>query len=256
VTKINDQNITVFNGIELCDVSLDTLIENIKSTSQSHASYIVTPNADHFSRLGDARHNTFSEAYSNADIKICDSRIIQKLSFLEKKQITHVIPGSDLTKKIIEDRWYSNKSLLSIGPTKNDADIIRKKYKLSNYQNYTPPMGFIKDEKEVIKCVEFAVNSKAEFIFIAVGSPQQELLANTIKKAVEGKKTSITMMLCVGASLDFLSGRTKRAPFLAQKFHLEWLHRALSDPKRLLPRYYSNFLWIIKYVTLKLLRKP
>ena len=43
--------------------------------------------------------------------------------------------------------------------------------------------------------------------------------------------------LCCGASLDFLTGKTARAPQWMRKSRLEWLHRLLSEPKRLAKRY-------------------
>jgi exopolysaccharide biosynthesis WecB/TagA/CpsF family protein len=43
--------------------------------------------------------------------------------------------------------------------------------------------------------------------------------------------------LCVGASIDFLTGKQRRAPLWVQKAGLEWLYRLLSDPRRLASRY-------------------
>ena len=48
--------------------------------------------------------------------------------------------------------------------------------------------------------------------------------------------------LRVGAALEFLVGAKKRAPFWMRRAGLEWLHRLLSDPKRLWRRYASSVL--------------
>jgi N-acetylglucosaminyldiphosphoundecaprenol N-acetyl-beta-D-mannosaminyltransferase len=45
------------------------------------------------------------------------------------------------------------------------------------------------------------------------------------------------LAICAGASLDFLIGKQVRAPRWMQALHIEWLHRLLSDPKRLAYRY-------------------
>ncbi|HDU5204087.1 TPA: WecB/TagA/CpsF family glycosyltransferase, partial [Klebsiella pneumoniae subsp. pneumoniae] len=55
-------------------------------------------------------------------------------------------------------------------------------------------------------------------------------------------------LFCIGASLDFLTGKTKRAPIWMQKAHLEWLHRALSQPRRLVPRYYRNLKYVLWFL--------
>ena len=41
----------------------------------------------------------------------------------------------------------------------------------------------------------------------------------------------------IGASIDFITGRQKRAPLWMQRATLEWLYRLLSNPRRLAPRY-------------------
>jgi len=71
------------------------------------------------------------------------------------------------------------------------------------------------------------------YVFICVGSPQQEMIA----KACLDRGDCVGLGLCVGASLDFLSGRTKRAPKWMQKIRMEWLFRLASEPKRLWKRY-------------------
>jgi UDP-N-acetyl-D-mannosaminuronic acid transferase (WecB/TagA/CpsF family) len=38
-------------------------------------------------------------------------------------------------------------------------------------------------------------------------------------------------------SIDFLTGKQRRAPLWVQKAGLEWLYRLLSDPRRLASRY-------------------
>jgi exopolysaccharide biosynthesis WecB/TagA/CpsF family protein len=43
--------------------------------------------------------------------------------------------------------------------------------------------------------------------------------------------------LCVGASMDFLSGSRKRAPQWMQQARLEWLFRLLDEPQKLWRRY-------------------
>jgi exopolysaccharide biosynthesis WecB/TagA/CpsF family protein len=79
----------------------------------------------------------------------------------------------------------------------------------------------------------FIAESGARFSFIAVGSPQQEMIAAEVR-AIPG---AVGTSLCVGASLEFLTGEVKRAPRLVQRLSLEWAHRLLSDPKRLWRRY-------------------
>ena len=68
---------------------------------------------------------------------------------------------------------------------------------------------------------------------LAVAMPQQEILALRVAQA----GGAVGVGLCIGASLDFLTGRKARAPLWMRKASLEWLHRLLSEPKRLWRRY-------------------
>ena len=246
---------SVFNDLKLCDESIDKVISRVVGFSGPGFAYVVTPNIDHFSRLDVPPNDIFRIAYSNADLRICDSRIVKLLSIFESVRIKNVVPGSDLTEKILVSSWARSVKILIVGPERDDVDFIARKYLLNNVDSYTPPMGFIRSEIEDAKCVDEIVRSSADLELLAVGSPQQEILAYRAKVAGGGLEGRSGMLLCVGASLDFLSGKAARAPRLMQVLHLEWLHRACSNPRRLIPRYWSNFVWIVSYVYKRLIFK-
>ena len=67
----------------------------------------------------------------------------------------------------------------------------------------------------------------------AVGSPQQETIAQMLRT----RGVARGLALCIGASLNFITGVEKRAPVWMQKMALEWLYRLMQDPRRLARRY-------------------
>lgn len=245
------RSITEFNGIQITDLPIEKIISIIRNKELPPFSYIVTPNIDHFYRLDAHKDSDFIEAYKNASLRLCDSRIAQKVSLFSKQKINNVVPGSDLTRKILESEWAKNIDILLIGPEPREAELIKQKYSLPRLHYYTPPMGFIKKESEILKCIDVINKSQAHIVFLAVGSPQQEILANRVKASGAASDNRGAILLCIGASIDFLSGKISRAPSFMQKMHIEWLHRALSDPKRLIPRYWKNFVWLSSYLLLK-----
>jgi exopolysaccharide biosynthesis WecB/TagA/CpsF family protein len=101
------------------------------------------------------------------------------------------------------------------------------------FVQHIPPMGLRHDATARRAAAEFVARSGARFTFIAVGSPQQEMIAAEAK-AIPG---GTGMALCIGAALDFLTGKQKRAPRSLQRLGLEWAHRLLSNPKRMWRRY-------------------
>jgi exopolysaccharide biosynthesis WecB/TagA/CpsF family protein len=94
-------------------------------------------------------------------------------------------------------------------------------------------MGLRHNVPAQLAAAQFAAAEKARLTILAVGSPQQELLARLI--ALQADATGIG--LCVGAALDFITGTERRAPLAFQKLGLEWFFRLASDPRRLWRRY-------------------
>jgi N-acetylglucosaminyldiphosphoundecaprenol N-acetyl-beta-D-mannosaminyltransferase len=82
------------------------------------------------------------------------------------------------------------------------------------------------------KSVERARAARPDLIFVALGPPKQELW---IHRSMDLLRPAVS--LGVGASLDFLVGKYKRAPTWMGRVGLEWLYRLLQEPRRLWRRY-------------------
>lgn len=73
--------------------------------------------------------------------------------------------------------------------------------------------------------------SGARLVLVAMGQPVQE------SWAVHHAPQLGSVMLCVGAFLDFAAGRVSRAPEWVQSLRLEWVYRLIQEPSRLANRY-------------------
>ena len=69
-------------------------------------------------------------------------------------------------------------------------------------------------------------------VWLSLGCPKQELWM--LRHAHE---LAPSLLAGVGAAFDFHAGTKTRAPAWAQRAGLEWLHRLLSEPRRLASRY-------------------
>ena len=76
--------------------------------------------------------------------------------------------------------------------------------------------------------------SKADFVWIGLSTPKQELFASRL-----AKYTNTGYISCVGAAFDFHIGNVKQAPSWMQKLALEWFFRLMVEPKRLWKRYFE-----------------
>jgi len=78
-------------------------------------------------------------------------------------------------------------------------------------------------------------------IFLGLGAPKQEVFAH---QYLTGPAAGTGVVLCVGAAIDFYAQVKRRAPRHIQILRLEWLYRALSEPRRLGRRYMSAALFL------------
>jgi N-acetylglucosaminyldiphosphoundecaprenol N-acetyl-beta-D-mannosaminyltransferase len=97
---------------------------------------------------------------------------------------------------------------------------------------FCPEMGFENNEPQWEMLVAAVVCAKPDIVYVALGSPKQELLIEQLRD-----KLPQAWWLGVGISFSFVSGDVQRAPVWVQQAGLEWLHRLLQDPGRLGKRY-------------------
>jgi len=225
---------TTFLDIGFDRLTEDALVAQLRARGDNAPfAYVVTPNVDHVVRLS-ARPAGAPEhrVYAQAAWCVCDSRILGRLARMRGVDLP-VTPGSDLTARIVQDVLVAGDRVCIIGgdaATGQALAAIRPDIVLFQH---VPPMGLASDPAARAAAARFAAETQARFTLIAVGSPQQELIAQAIA-ALPG---ATGIGLCIGASIDFLTGRTRRAPRWMQRLSIEWLHRLASDPARLWRRY-------------------
>ena len=192
--------------------------------------YVSTPNVDHLVRLRKDPH--FAAVYAQSWLTICDSRVLELLARISDEPV-NVATGADLTKRLFEEAILPETPITVIGTDEKCISYLKSHYGLKRVNWYQPPMGLRHKPEEIAKCAQFIADHPARYVFICVGSPQQEMVA----AACVERGDCIGVGLCVGASLDFISGKAQRAPKWMQRHRLEWLHRLCTEPQRMWKRY-------------------
>ncbi|NWK79439.1 WecB/TagA/CpsF family glycosyltransferase [Aquitalea sp. LB_tupeE] len=85
------------------------------------------------------------------------------------------------------------------------------------------------------------INSlQVDVLLVAMGNPRQEqwILDNR-------EKLQVRVVFAVGALLDFMAGKVKRAPVWVRNLRGEWLFRLCQEPKRLLRRYSLEIIFFL-----------
>ncbi|ATE65964.1 WecB/TagA/CpsF family glycosyltransferase [Rhizorhabdus dicambivorans] len=195
--------------------------------------YLVTPNVDHVVRLSELDDDApEARAYLLAAWRLCDSRVLSLLASLQGIALP-VVPGSDIIHRLLRDVIEPGDRVCLIGGEAGDVDLLQAMRPEAVFVQHIPPMGLRGDAGARTRAARFAVEAAARFTLIAVGSPQQEMIAAEMHGMAGARGTG----LCVGASIDYIAGRESRAPRWMRRFALEWLHRLLVNPRRLWRRY-------------------
>lgn len=219
-------------GVRFDDLDLEGALALLAARDpRAPFAYVVTPNADHLLRLesGDA---ALRALYDGAWLSLNDSRILRLLAGRRGVRL-NLAPGSDLAAALLARVIRPETPVTVIGGNAAMIEALRARFGLMALFHHDPPMGFIRDKAAVEAAVDFVQAHPARFVFLCVGSPQQEKLAARIQAA--GGATGVG--LCLGAALEFVTGAKKRAPAWMQRAHLEWLHRLGSEPRRMWRRY-------------------
>lgn len=226
-----------FLDLDFSTLSFDEILAEVRQRATANGfSYIVTPNVDHVVRLfpkhPDHRTMAFRNAYDDAALRLCDSRILEKLAAMAGLKIP-VVTGSDLTAALFRNVFSDKHRIAIIGGANDTIERLQKAFAGPVYIQHIPPMGVLNNQPAIDDTVRFLSNSDANVILFAIGAPQSEIIAQQLAQSASCGGVG----LCIGASIDFLLGDQKRAPQWMQHSRLEWLFRLCAEPQRLWKRY-------------------
>lgn len=138
------------------------------------------------------------------------------------------IPGCELWLDLIEE-YHKNKTFYLVGGKQEviDQTVAQLKETFNGIQILNYRNGYIKTDKEKEALITDIQTKKPHVVFVAMGSPKQELLM----EAMQEKHAAVYQGL--GGSFDVYTGNVKRAPKWWMKWNLEWAYRLLSQPTRI-----------------------
>lgn len=178
---------------------------------------------------------------------ICDSSYVPiyiKLLYGDRYQ---QYCGSQIFEDIIKN--YDNR-MIFLGSKTTILDSLKNN--LAEINPSVKEMTFLElpfknvDDFNYAEIAQIIEKDAADIIWIALGAPKQEIFMNKLKPHLNHG-----VMIGVGAVFKFYSGiDSRRAPKFMVKYHLEFLYRIISEPKKQLRR----CAWIL-YTLPKLLWK-
>lgn len=229
-------------GVEFLDIhfavmDLDAVVRWVlEAMAQPSFRFVVTPNVDHIVRLhrrdGAPWQAAFAAAERAADLCVNDSRVLARLARLSGITLS-VVPGSDLTRILLDAGVPPGTKVALIGGSAADAAWLRGRLPDTDIRHCDPPPGVLHSVAAQQSIVDFIEAEQPDLTLFAIGAPQSEIVAHRVQRG--GRARGVA--LCIGASIEFLTGAKRRAPRAMQRLGIEWAFRLFSEPRRLWRRY-------------------
>lgn len=226
-------------GVNVSAMSYNQLTQNAKEIIQENGkAFIVAINPEKV--LKAKQDEKLRQLLNNATYQIPDGIGIVYASKLQGGNIKSRITGIDSMELLCDLSQKEGYKIFLYGAKKET--ILKAKKALEERYNGIKIVGYIDGyEKNNQKIIDTINSSMANIIFVALGSPKQELWITENMNHL-----NVNIYQGVGGSFDVLSGDIKRAPKWMQKFGLEWFYRLLKEPKRIYRQFkLIKFLWLI-----------
>jgi N-acetylglucosaminyldiphosphoundecaprenol N-acetyl-beta-D-mannosaminyltransferase len=225
-------------GVEVDIVTLSEAVERVHAwclAPRRPCRFVVTPNVDHAVLLRE--DPALRVLYTDADLVIADGMPMVWASRLSGRRLSERVAGSDLVPALFE---YPRQSELRVfllgaapGVAERAASNIHARYShVRVVGTNSPDLGFehrADDNRSIVQSIN---DARPHLLVVGLGAPKQEKWVHRHASQIE-----CGVAICAGATIDFFAQHRRRAPPWMQRTGTEWLYRALSEPRRLVPRY-------------------
>lgn len=204
--------------------------------------YIITANLNY--AMLTARDSTLATVNRNAAFLLADGMPLVWASHWHSDQIPERIAGSDLVPALCDRAAKRGYRVFFLGGAAGVAEEAARRLQtrqpnLRIVGIESPQLSELSygREQRLIRAIR---ESKPDLLFASLGQPRGEKWL-----ARHYRELDVPVCMQVGATVDFLAGRVKRAPKWTQRMGLEWAYRLSLEPLRLGPRYFRNAAFLI-----------
>ena len=204
---------------------------------------VATANVDFLRNA--SRHRGLRTALRSADLVTADGFPLVVLSRIVGAPIAERVAGADLVPALARRLATSGHSIYLLGGRegvgRDAARALQKSAPGLNVAGVSSPFIDWSDEAQASAVARDVRASGAQAIFVALGSPRQELFLSRWLA-----ETGCALGVGVGGTLDFLAQPERRAPRWIQAMGFEWAHRLCLEPRRLAGRYLADAAYLAR----------
>jgi N-acetylglucosaminyldiphosphoundecaprenol N-acetyl-beta-D-mannosaminyltransferase len=215
-------------GVPIARIDMNGALARVEQFVEERRPHmIVTSDTPILVRAHDDQR--FQEVVRSADIVTADGRGVVWMARVLGLPIKERVSGADLVERICQRAAERGYSVYLIGAQPGVADeaarVLQSRYPGLRIAG-TRHGYFTRDEEPAV--VSAIAEARPDVLLVAFGAPKQELW---IREHLDQIQAPVA--IGVGGTFDVLAGRVKRAPQWVQQAGLEWLYRALREPKRI-----------------------
>ncbi|KZN99978.1 WecB/TagA/CpsF family glycosyltransferase [Pseudobacillus badius] len=214
-------------GVSVSPYTYDEIIADLKKRiAAGEQSTVIAVNPEKVITAG--RDPLVKELINESTYQIADGIGMIIASKLKKGQLKERVTGVDMMGRLLQFAADEGHGVFFYGAKEEVVRTAKEKLeaKIPNLRVAGYANGYVQDQEALVQAIR---ESGATLLFVALGSPRQELW---IKENMP-KLPNVKVFQGVGGSFDVYSGKVKRAPAFYRKFGLEWLYRLMKEPKRL-----------------------
>lgn len=185
--------------------------------------YVATANVDRIACVN--RNPKLRALHDAAWLNLCGSRTLEIFAELSRIHMP-AAPAADIANALLRDHIHRDDAITIIGGSQLVVDALRDQFGLTAV-NWFDAQFWLEDDATVrAQCAGFIRANPAPFVFLAIDSPQQEMIAREV--TMSGGATGVA--ICCGVSLEALTREAPQAPEWMRANGLQWLHRLREDP--------------------------
>jgi len=217
-------------GVRVESASIEDILDLLDDKiSQNKSACISTVNNEF---IVEAQSNTkFKNILNASNLNTIDSTGVKWAIKRKYREEVSRISGSDLIYDICSRAATKGYRIFLLGSdigvgTAASKNLI-KKYKGLHIVGVNE--GNYINESKIDQGLINEINAtNSDIVFVALGAPKQEVWISNNMSLLKP-----AIFIGVGGTLDYVSGKTKRAPKIMRNIGLEWLFRLFVQPMRL-----------------------
>ncbi|GAA4522987.1 WecB/TagA/CpsF family glycosyltransferase [Nonomuraea ferruginea] len=196
---------------------------------------IVTPNVDICRAV--RRDPGLAELVAGADVVVADGMPLVWAARLRGTPLPGRVTGADLIWSLSAMAARAGWPVYLLGGPPGVAEaaageLARRCPGLEVRGVDAPPYGFDRTAEGRERVRRKVVAARPAIVFAGFGFPRQDLLIAELRRDLPE-----AWFLGCGAAIGFAAGTVSRAPAWMRRRGLEWLHRLMTEPRRLARRY-------------------